>query len=138
MLNQGISIPAEAEELLAEAEAMAQTGILVSIGSELTGVVAISDPLKPGAREVISILTSMNVKSIMVTGDNQGTASSIAKEAGIETFIAETRPEQKAEKVKELQVLFTSLHCVSLWSPTNMSCHYSFNLTCLENLKLFT
>lgn len=103
MLNQGIGIPAEAEELLAEAEAMAQTGILVSIGSELTGVVAISDPLKPGAREVISILTSMNVKSIMVTGDNQGTASSIAKEAGIETFIAETRPEQKAEKVKELQ-----------------------------------
>uniref|UniRef100_A0A7C9ECA7 P-type Cu(2+) transporter n=1 Tax=Opuntia streptacantha TaxID=393608 RepID=A0A7C9ECA7_OPUST len=104
MLNQGISIPVEAEELLAEAEAMAQTGILVSIDGELTGVITISDALKPGARDVISILKSMNIKSIMVTGDNQGTASSIAKEAGIETFIAETRPEQKAEKVKELQV----------------------------------
>lgn len=126
MLNQGIGIPAEAEELLAEAEAMAQTGILVSIGSELTGVVAISDPLKPGAREVISILTSMNVKSIMVTGDNQGTASSIAKEAGIETFIAETRPEQKAEKVKELQV---QLHCTASPSGPQQICHAITALT---------
>ncbi|KAL1830714.1 hypothetical protein ACET3Z_000365 [Daucus carota] len=79
--SQHISIPIDAEEMLAEAEGMAQTGILVSIDGQLTGVIAISDPLKPSAREVISILKSMNVKSIMVTGDNWGTAMSIAKEA---------------------------------------------------------
>ncbi|GAB4856865.1 Probable copper-transporting ATPase hma5 [Ancistrocladus abbreviatus] len=39
----------------------------------------------------------------MVTGDNKGTANSIAKEVGIETVIAEAKPEQKAEKIKELQ-----------------------------------
>jgi magnesium-transporting ATPase (P-type) len=44
----------------------------------------------------------------MVTGDNSGTANSIAKEVGIETVIAEAKPEQKAEKVKELQVLIRS------------------------------
>ncbi|CBI34682.3 unnamed protein product, partial [Vitis vinifera] len=103
MLDQNIAIPADAEDMLAETEAMAQTGILISIDGELTGVLAISDPLKPGARDVISILKSMKVKSIMVTGDNWGTANSIAKEVGIETVIAGAKPEQKAEEVKNLQ-----------------------------------
>ena len=111
MLDQGIHVPFEAVELLDEAEGMAQTGILVSIGGEMTGVIAISDPLKHGARDAISILKSMNIKSIMVTGDNKGTAYSIAQEVGIEIVIAEARPEQKAEKVKELQVWFSG--CLS-------------------------
>ncbi|XP_042509947.1 probable copper-transporting ATPase HMA5 [Macadamia integrifolia] len=103
MLDCGISVPADAEELLVETEEMAQTGIMVSIDGEVVGLIAISDPLKPGVRDVISILKSMNVRSIMVTGDNWGTAKAIAKEVGIETVIAEAKPEQKAEKVKELQ-----------------------------------
>ncbi|KAJ0049581.1 hypothetical protein Pint_15186 [Pistacia integerrima] len=103
MLDLKISIPIDAEEMLTETEEMAQTGILVSIDGELTGVLAISDPLKPGAYEAISILKSMDVKSIMVTGDNWGTARSIANEVGIETVIAEAKPDEKAEKVKEFQ-----------------------------------
>ncbi|WZZ85982.1 hypothetical protein YC2023_114561 [Brassica napus] len=103
MSGYKINITADAEELLAEAEGMAQTGILVSIDSELVGVLAVSDPVKPNAREAISILKSMNIKSIMVTGDNWGTANSIAREVGIDSVIAEAKPEQKAEKVKELQ-----------------------------------
>ncbi|XP_021815491.1 probable copper-transporting ATPase HMA5 isoform X1 [Prunus avium] len=103
MLDSNISIAVEAEETLAEAEALAQTGILIAIDSQMAGIVAISDPLKPGAREVVSILKSMGVRSIMVTGDNWGTANSIAKETEIETVIAEARPEQKAQKVKDLQ-----------------------------------
>ena len=71
----------------------------------MAGVIAVSDPLKSGAEEVISILKSMKVRSIMVTGDNWGTANSIAREVGIATVIAEAKPEQKAEQVKELQVL---------------------------------
>ncbi|KAM0949537.1 putative P-type Cu(2+) transporter [Dioscorea sansibarensis] len=105
MLNSGIHIPVEAYELLAEAEQNAQTGIVVSMNLEVLGIIAISDPLKPGAHDVISILNSMKVKSIMVTGDNWGTANAIAKEVGINTVVAEARPEQKAEKVKELQLI---------------------------------
>lgn len=106
MLDSGIQIPVEADEILADTEAMAQTGILVSINGEVTGIISISDPLKPGAQDVISILKSMKIKSIMVTGDNWGTANSIAKEIGIGTndVFAEAKPEHKAEKVKELQV----------------------------------
>ncbi|XVF13143.1 hypothetical protein REPUB_Repub08aG0182800 [Reevesia pubescens] len=103
MLDHNIAIPADAQDLLTETEGMAQTGILVSIDGEVTGVLAVSDPVKPGAQEVNSILKSMNVRSIMVTGDNWGTASSIARQIGIETVVAEAKPEQKAEKVKDLQ-----------------------------------
>ncbi|XP_021895268.1 probable copper-transporting ATPase HMA5 [Carica papaya] len=103
MLENDIVVPVDAEDMLTETEGMAQTGILVAIDREITGVLAISDPLKPTAREVISILKSMKVRSIMVTGDNWGTANSIAQEVGIETVIAEAKPEQKAEKVKDLQ-----------------------------------
>ncbi|THU65624.1 hypothetical protein C4D60_Mb05t05590 [Musa balbisiana] len=104
MVEIGIHIPVEASEILTETERMAQTGIVVSIDREVTGIIAISDPLKPGAREVISLLKSMKVKSIMVTGDNWGTANAIAQEVGIDTVIAEAKPDQKAEKVKELQM----------------------------------
>ncbi|XP_059643628.1 probable copper-transporting ATPase HMA5 [Cornus florida] len=103
MLNHNIAIPIDAEEMLAETEELAQTGILVAIDGELTGVVAISDPLKSTAQEVISILKSMKIRSIMVTGDNWGTANSIAKEVGIDTVVAQAKPEDKATKVKELQ-----------------------------------
>ncbi|XP_075101482.1 putative copper-transporting ATPase HMA5 isoform X2 [Nicotiana tabacum] len=105
MLEEEIAIPVEAEEALAETEGLAQTGILVSIHKELIGVLAISDPLKPEAPEVISILKSMNIESMIVTGDNWGTANAIAKQVGIDSkyVVAEAKPEQKAEKVKELQ-----------------------------------
>ncbi|KAL2543681.1 putative copper-transporting ATPase HMA5 [Forsythia ovata] len=103
MLEQNVNIPLDAEEILSETEVLAQTGILVSVDRELVGILSISDPLKAGAREVVSILKSMKVRSIVVTGDNWGTANSIAKEVGIDTVIAEAKPENKAEKVKELQ-----------------------------------
>ncbi|XP_020218297.1 probable copper-transporting ATPase HMA5 isoform X2 [Cajanus cajan] len=103
MLDHNIAISADAEEILTEAESLAQTVILVSLDKEVAGVVAVSDPLKPGAKEVISILNSMKIKSIMVTGDNWGTANSIARQAGMETVMAEAQPETKATKIKELQ-----------------------------------
>lgn len=104
MLDHNIAISVEAEEVLAEAETMAQTGIVVSLDGEVVGVLAVSDALKPNAKEVISILKSMKIRSIMVTGDNWGTANSIAGQVGIETVMAEAQPETKATKIKEFQV----------------------------------
>ncbi|XP_021674986.2 probable copper-transporting ATPase HMA5 [Hevea brasiliensis] len=103
MIEHNISIPDDAKKKLAEIERKGQTGVLVSIDSELTGIVAISDPLKPGAREVISILKSMKVRTIMATGDNWGTANSICRQVGIETFIAEANHQQKVKEVEKLQ-----------------------------------
>lgn len=123
MLDHNIAISVEAEEILAEAENMAQTGILASLDGEIVGVLAVSDPLKPDAKEVISILKSMKIKSIMVTGDNWGAANSIARQAGIETVMAEAQPETKAIKVKELQV-----H-TKLWSPITKLLLHSFRVS---------
>lgn len=103
MVSRGIAIGDSGEEILAETEELAQTGILVAIDGELVGILAVSDPLKPCAAQVISILKSMKVKSLLITGDNWGTAKSIAKEVGINDVIAEAKPEDKAKKVKELQ-----------------------------------
>ncbi|KAL0542259.1 hypothetical protein IC582_022357 [Cucumis melo] len=111
MMNNDIEIPREAEMFLVDAEGMAQTAVLVAIDRMVSGVIAVSDPLKPGTKEVISILKAMEVKSIMITGDNWGTANSIAKEVGIETIIAEAKPQQKAEEVKKLQ---TAGHTVAM------------------------
>lgn len=104
IIENNVFIPMDAEDILIETEMAAQTGILVCIDKELVGVLAVSDPVKPEAQDVISILKYMKVKSIMVTGDNWGTANAIAKEVGIETVIGEAKPEQKAEIVKDLQV----------------------------------
>ncbi|KAK8613936.1 hypothetical protein V6N13_122318 [Hibiscus sabdariffa] len=102
ILDHITTTQADAEDMLTETEGMAQIVILVSIDGEVAGVLAISDPMKPGAHEVISILKSMDVRNIMVTGDNMGTASSIARQIGIEIVIAKAKPEQKVDKVKEL------------------------------------
>ena len=63
-LDQNIVLPSE--DLLAETEVMVQTGVLISIDEELAGVLAISDLLKLGARDVRSIHRPMKVKSITV------------------------------------------------------------------------
>ncbi|XP_028230533.1 probable copper-transporting ATPase HMA5 [Glycine soja] len=97
MEDHNVALPIDAEEMLAKAEAMAQTGIIVSINREVVGVLAVSDPLKPATQEIISILKSMKIRSIMVTGDNWGTANSIAREVGIETVIVEAKPDQKPD-----------------------------------------
>ncbi|KAK8996690.1 hypothetical protein V6N11_081955 [Hibiscus sabdariffa] len=103
ILDRNIAIPAGAEDMLTETEGIARTGILVLIDRKVAGVLAISDPVKSGAHEVIFILKYMNVRSIMVTGDNMRAASSIARQIGIETVITEAKSEQKIDKVKELQ-----------------------------------
>ncbi|KAH7388231.1 hypothetical protein KP509_16G065300 [Ceratopteris richardii] len=103
MTASNIDVPEEAIDYLQDMEKQARTGILVAINKEIYGALAISDPVKPEAKAVVAILKSMGVLSMMVTGDNWGTANSIAREVGIEKVYAETRPQGKADIVKELQ-----------------------------------
>lgn len=103
IMGAGIAVTEEVDEYLQDTETMARTGVLVAIENEVVGAISISDPVKPEARTVISHLKSMGVHSIMVTGDNWGTANAIAREVGIEEVMAQTPPSGKADKVKELQ-----------------------------------
>jgi Cu+-exporting ATPase len=65
--------------------------------------VAVADTLKPEAQEAISLLKGINVEVVMLTGDNQRTADSIAKQLGIDRVIAEVLPSDKAQVIKDLQ-----------------------------------
>lgn len=66
------------------------------------GAIAISDPLREGSSEVIGKLNRMRLETMMLTGDNKGTAASIAKKAGIAKFEAELLPKEKAEVIAKL------------------------------------
>ncbi len=67
------------------------------------GLVAVADTVKDDAREMVDALHKYGLKVTMLTGDNRNTAAAIAEELGIDDVFAEIRPEQKADKIKELQ-----------------------------------
>lgn len=79
-MENGISIPQEAENFLVELENNARTGILVAYDGSFTGLLGVADPLKREAAVVVEGLKKMGVKPIMVTGDNWRTAQAVAKE----------------------------------------------------------
>jgi len=66
-------------------------------------VVQLSDVVKPGMAERFAELRQMGIKTIMVTGDNPLTAAAIAKEAGVDDYIAEATPEDKLARIREEQ-----------------------------------
>lgn len=104
MRTFSIPIGRDVEVFISETEKLARTCVLVAIDRTVAGAFAVTDPVKPEARRVISFLHSMSISSIMVTGDNWATATAIAREVGIEKVFAETDPIGKADKIKELQM----------------------------------
>ncbi|RZC65442.1 hypothetical protein C5167_009130 [Papaver somniferum] len=104
MAARNILLGTEVEDYMLESEQLARTCVLVAVDGRVAGALAVTDPVKPEAEQVISFLKSMNITSIMVTGDNWATATAIAKEVGIVKVFAETDPLGKADKIKELQL----------------------------------
>ncbi|XP_072963273.1 copper-transporting ATPase HMA4-like [Typha angustifolia] len=104
MLAFQAQISPEVQEFVSDTEHLARTCVLVAVDGVICGAFAVSDPLKPEAGRVVSFLSSMNISSIMVTGDNWATATAIAREVGINTVFAETDPVGKAERIKDLQM----------------------------------
>ncbi|WOK95272.1 hypothetical protein Cni_G03979 [Canna indica] len=103
MLASHVPINPEIQDYMTDMEHLARTCVLVAVDGVISGAFAVSDPLKPEAGRVVSFLSSMNISSIMVTGDNWATATTIAREVGIDEVFAETDPVGKAERIKELQ-----------------------------------
>lgn len=102
--ESGVNLTAS-DAFAKEWSAQGATVVGLSLDSELLGLFAVQDALKPGSAAVVRQLQSDGLKIFLVTGDNVTTAASIAKLAGIpaENVFAEVRPEQKAEFVKQLQ-----------------------------------
>jgi K+-transporting ATPase ATPase B chain len=79
------------------------TPLLVAEGSKALGVICLKDIVKGGIKERFAQLRKMGIKTIMVTGDNQLTATAIAAEAGVDDFIAQAKPEDKLARIRKEQ-----------------------------------
>lgn len=79
------------------------TPIVVAKNKTVLGVAALADVLKPGIRDRFKRLRAMGIRIVMVTGDNPLTAAAIAREAGVDDFIAEARPEDKLAYIRREQ-----------------------------------
>jgi len=81
---------------------MGKTVIFVLAGNTLLGYLALSDIVRETAREAIDILRSMDIETILLTGDNQRVAAYVGNQLKIDTIIAEVLPQEKASKIDEL------------------------------------
>jgi potassium-transporting ATPase ATP-binding subunit len=79
------------------------TPLVVSHNENVLGVIELQDIIKPGIQERFARLRKMGVKTVMVTGDNPLTAKYIAEKAGVDDFIAEAKPEDKMNYIKQEQ-----------------------------------
>jgi Cu+-exporting ATPase len=80
-----------------------ETVMLLANGGKLAGLVAVADPIKPGAAEAITKLHALGLKIVMATGDNPTTAKAVAGDLGIDEVRAGLRPEEKLDLIAELQ-----------------------------------
>ncbi|WP_332058803.1 potassium-transporting ATPase subunit KdpB [Streptococcus canis] len=96
------------KDLKAISEGIASAGgtpLAVADGQVILGVIELKDTIKPGLVERFARLREMGIKTVMCTGDNPLTAATIAQEAGVDSFIAECKPEDKIEAIKKEQRL---------------------------------
>jgi len=90
-------------DVMEDLEKQGKTAMLTAVDGVYAGLVAVADTIKETSTEAIKRMKDMGLEVIMITGDNQQTATAIAKEAGVDSVIAEVLPEGKAEEVKKLQ-----------------------------------
>lgn len=102
MKNNSVDI----SELKSKSEDLSQQGrtsMYLAIDGKLQGIIAVSDPVKKDSIEAIKRLHALGMKVVMLTGDNQHTASAVAKQVGVDEVIAEVLPQDKSAKVVALQ-----------------------------------
>ncbi|MEQ8155167.1 MAG: potassium-transporting ATPase subunit KdpB [Clostridiaceae bacterium] len=101
--EMGGSIPSDLEEAVNKVAKLGGTPLVVCVNDKVYGVIYLKDTVKPGLVERFERLREIGIKTIMCTGDNPLTAATIAKEAGVDSFIAECKPEDKIEAIRKEQ-----------------------------------
>lgn len=102
-LKAGYRIPSNLELLVQQVSTIGGTPLVVALNDKILGVIYLKDIVKAGLKERFEQLREMGIKTIMCTGDNPLTAAAIAKEAGVDSFIAESKPEDKIQVIKDEQ-----------------------------------
>ena len=101
--EKGGKIPEDLQEIVTNISNLGGTPLVVCVNEKILGVIYLKDTVKPGLSERFERLREIGIKTIMCTGDNPLTAATIAKEAGVDGFIAECKPEDKITAIKKEQ-----------------------------------
>ena len=101
--EQGGKVPADLHALVGEAAARGATPLVVTEGAKVAGVVVLEDILKPSMKARFERLRKMGLRTVMITGDNPLTAATIAKQAGVDEFLAQATPENKLAYIRKEQ-----------------------------------
>ena len=99
----GGNVPDDLEGIVSKVSGLGGTPLVVCAKNVIYGVIYLKDTVKPGLVERFERLREIGIKTVMCTGDNPLTAATIAKEAGVDEFIAECKPEDKIEEIKKEQ-----------------------------------
>lgn len=98
--EQGIEQPNDEYQNLSS---QGKTVVFVLIDEQLSGAIALGDTIREDSKMAIKQLHDMGIQCIMLTGDNKQTAAYVAKELGLDDYFAEVLPNEKADKIKEVQ-----------------------------------
>ncbi len=99
----GGTIPGDLDDQTAKIATEGGTPLAVAEGNRILGLIYLKDTVKPGMKERFEELRRMGIRTIMCTGDNPLTAATIAREAGVDDFIAEAKPEDKIAVIRREQ-----------------------------------
>ena len=101
--EHGSSLPAEVRNAVEEVARSGGTPLVVAENGRALGVIHLKDVVKGGMRERFDQLRAMGIRTVMITGDNPLTAAAIAREAGVDDFLAEAKPKDKMDLIKREQ-----------------------------------
>jgi K+-transporting ATPase ATPase B chain len=101
--SQGSSMPRKVSDKVDEIARLGGTPLVVAENSTALGVVYLKDIVKGGLKDRLARLRAMGIRTIMITGDNPLTAAVIAREAGVDDFLAEAKPKDKMDLIKREQ-----------------------------------
>jgi len=101
--ERGHTVPGEIKQITRDISNGGGTPLLVTQNRQVLGAVALTDVVKGGMRERFDHLRAMGIRTMMITGDNPLTAAAIARQAGVDDFLAEARPEDKMALIKREQ-----------------------------------
>ena len=101
--GKGGVIPASLQHTVDSIASKGATPLIVAENAKIAGVVVLEDVLKPGMRERFERLRRMGLRTVMITGDNPLTAATIAKQAGLDDFVAQATPESKLAYIRKEQ-----------------------------------
>lgn len=103
MKSKDIKVNSKTEAIMEDLENDGKTAMLVAINQEVAGIMAVADTIKDTSKQAIKRMHKLGLTVIMLTGDNQRTADAIASQVDIDEVIAEVLPDQKSDKIKDLQ-----------------------------------